>query len=218
MTEGEARSLLEAALAGDGAALAKLVALLSPVVHHRVAVVLSRLGRAGGVAKQEAKDLTQEVLLQLFRDQGRLLRTWDPARGASLTHFVGLVAQRRAISLLRGARTETPLGDSLDEIERVPAPATPPPDAQAASREHLRLLLARLQAVLSPLGLELFYRLFVHEESVEQIGAATGLTPNAIYIWRNRLIKLCHKLDADLRTASAAEATPGGALQEEASG
>src|SRR5687768_1618744 len=54
--------------------------------------------------RQEVEDLTQEVFVALFADDARALRLWDPARGASLANFVGLLAEREVASILRSGR------------------------------------------------------------------------------------------------------------------
>ncbi len=206
MHEQEEQHVVTSALAGDPVAVRRLVALLTPVVRYRAGLVLLRL-RAGGIVDhaQEVQDLTQEILLQLFQNEGRLLRTWDASKGASLRTFVGLVAQRRAISILRTRPGVERLSDDLSEIEDGAAGA-PAVDAVLASRQELEIILAQVQARLSPLGLELFYRLLCHQEPVEQICVAMGLSANAVYIWRNRLLKLVQNLAHELRD----DVTPAG--------
>lgn len=208
MHPDEERNVVAAALSGDPVAVRRLVALLTPVVKYRAGLALLRL-RPGGIVDhaQEVQDLTQEILLQLFKDGGRLLRTWDPSKGASLRTFVGLVAQRRAISILRSRSGVERLSDDLSEIESEAANATPV-DAVMASRQELQLILSRLQARLSPLGLELFYRLLCYQESIDQICASTGLSANAVYIWRNRLVKLVQVLAEEIRAESSLTELP----------
>jgi DNA-directed RNA polymerase specialized sigma24 family protein len=191
------RALRDAALTGDEDAMKRLVALLTPVVQMRVGAVLLRMkARKGADLREEVKDLTQDVFMHLFEGRGRMLQRWEPARGASLSTFVGLIAHRRAISGLRGR--DAVGGDDLPDVDTdVPADESPP-ELRAASRQELQLLLSRLQRELSPLGLDLFYRLLVHDEPIEALSASTGLTANALYIWRTRLIKLTHKLYAEL--------------------
>ena len=206
MDAQDERHAVAGALAGDPVAVRRLVALLTPVVKYRAGLVLLRL-RAGGIVDhvQEVQDLTQEILLQLFQNEGRLLRTWDASKGASLRTFVGLVAQRRAISILRTRPGVERLSDDLYEIEDSAAGA-PAVDAVLASRQELENILAQVQARLSPLGLELFYRLLCHQEPVEQICAAMNLSANAVYIWRNRLLKLVQNLAQETRD----DVTPAG--------
>src|SRR5687767_4627167 len=112
--------LVEQALARRPEAARRLVDLLCPVVQARVARVLQRAGRASGRnTRQEVDDMTQEVFATLFDDGGKALRAWQPDRGLSLQNFVGLIAERTAVSILRSGRrspwTEDPtLSTDLD--------------------------------------------------------------------------------------------------------
>lgn len=199
--------LLAAALAGDEQALARLVDRLTPVIQARVArAVLARLG--GGAAsgvRSQVEDLTQEVFLLLFAERGRVLRTWQPERGLSLENFVGLVACRRAISLLRTGRSEAWTQDpTFDEVQEEPSPEADP-ETQAASRQELRLLLERLREELSPLGWRLFDLLLIRGRGVEEVERATGMSRDALYAWRSRLRHLARRLRQELRSEIGAE-------------
>lgn len=186
------------ALAGDGAALARLVATLTPIVQARVARSLYRFRQgaaAGRDVHQEMADMTQDVFLSLFAQDARVLRGWDAGRGLSLENYVGLVAERLTISTLRSGRrspwTEDPtLAEDLD-VE--PAPQELPEQA-AAARERIGLLRGRLQEELSPQGRWLFDLLFIRELTPPQVSAETGLSADAIYAWRSRLRKLTRRL------------------------
>lgn len=189
---------IDSALRGDPAAIERLVAALSPIVQARIARTLllyRRGGAAGRDVHQEVADLTQEVFLLLFAQDGKVLRTWQPERGLTLENFVGLVAERQTVSLLRSGRRspwkEDPtLAEDLDT-----RPSLQPETAdQVASRDQLRYLLRRLKEELSPLGRHLFELLFVQELEVGEVEAATGLSADAVYAWRSRLRKLARRL------------------------
>jgi RNA polymerase sigma-70 factor, ECF subfamily len=189
---------------GSSAALAELVHLLTPVIQARVARSLLKQARThGGNIQQEVADFTQEVFVQLFSDGGRVLLAWDPERGMSLTSFVGLIAQRHICSLLRTPKN--PWRNSAREpsaFEATPADEGGSPERQAASREELQLLLDALRKRLSPLGLEMFYRLYVHKESVEDIRKATGMSAESVYQWRRRLADAAQQTSLALQRAS----------------
>jgi RNA polymerase sigma factor (sigma-70 family) len=189
-TGGDAgKQLVDRALAGDAHALRALIAGLTPVVRRRVTSVLARMRPGREVDHhQEAQDLTQDVLLNLFQHGGRALKRWDPDKGASLPHFVGLIARRQAVSALRGqsGRSRGPSHDLADLSDELPSDVVAPDD-RIASWQALGSLLDGLRVRLSPFGLDVFRRLFVDQESVDQICAAMSMTPNAVYIWRARL-------------------------------
>src|SRR5689334_11040943 len=109
--------LIRQTLGGERAAASRLLGSLYPVVQSRVARVLWRTRRsADRSVQQEVEDLTQDVFRHLFDEGGRALQSWDPARGLSLPNFVGLLAERHAVGVLRTDRrnpwTEEPTIDA----------------------------------------------------------------------------------------------------------
>jgi len=211
MAEPLTREDVDHALGGDEGAVRRLVGALTPVIQARVARVLLRR-RTGAAAsrdvRQEVEDLAQEVFLTLFADEGEVLRAWEPERGLSLANYAGLVAERRAASILRSGRRspwkEDPtLGEDLDS----PTP-DPDPETAAVSRQALAHLLERLDEELSPLGRHLFSLLFLRELPVEEVTAATAMSPDAVYAWRSRLRRLVKKLHAELSETVAPERRP----------
>lgn len=180
---------LSLALTGDDAALERLVGRLLPVVQARVARTLLRYhgGNPPESLRQVVEDAIQEVFLRLFEDDSRALRGWQPERGLSLDNFVGLLAERRVLAILRSARqnpwTEvTAEPATLDSRSRQAGPET-----TAASREGLEILLARFKEELSPLGWRVFELLFLFERTVQEVGRETCLSAAAVYAWRSRL-------------------------------
>lgn len=196
---------LDRALDGhDEPALGCLVGALTPVVQARVARKLlghrDRSGRLRDV-RQEVDDLSQEVFLALFQDDARILRSWQPGRGLSLENFVGLVAERQAVSILRSGR-RTPWREDptlADDLDR----AAGGDDGESAeealiSRDTLGRLLDRLAEELSPLGRFLFDLLLVEETPVAEAITATGMSADALYAWRSRLKRTARRLLGDL--------------------
>jgi RNA polymerase sigma-70 factor (ECF subfamily) len=204
-------ALLADTLAGQPRAARALVDLLYPVVQARVARVLLRsAGARRGNARQEVDDLTQEVFASLFEQEGRALRSWDAQRGLSLPNFVGLLAERCALSMLRsGRRTPfTSAGDEERQLDRLPEPG-PGPEPAAMSRQLLELLLDRLRLALSPLGFHLFQLLYVEERAPEEVATSARMSADAVYAWRSRLRKPANHLAAELAVAAPAAASPG---------
>lgn len=211
MDDEEIEQELQSALAGDEAALTRLVQRLTPVIQSRVArgLLLRRTGAAAGRdIRQEVEDLTQEVFLVLFADEGKVLRSWQPGRGLSLLNFVGLVAERQTASILRSGRRspwkEDPAPpEDLDQVDREGGP-----EEIVASREQLKLLLHRLTEELSPLGRHLFDLLFLRELPFEEVTRQTGMRPDAVYQWRRRLRLLVRRLLEEMSENRLAPRTP----------
>ena len=200
MGEHEDRSLLDAALDGDARSLRALVERLVPTVRARVHHVLARHGRRAQAA-QVAPDLIQHVFLMLFEGDGRRLRAWEPGRGAALSTFVGLVAEREVIAVLRRERrnpwTEAPTdGDEL--AKRLGGVADH--EHQVADRDWLNVVLDKALATLDERGLLLFQRLVVDEAGFDTVARETGTTPAALYMWKSRFGKLVREIEGDLAT------------------
>ncbi len=164
--------------------------MLTPVVQARVArglLLRRQRAAAGRDVRQEVEDFTQEVFLALFDDDGRVLRSWNPERGLSLLNFVGLVAERQTVSILRNGKRSPWKEDPTLAAELDGEVPEPGPERAAASRETLRLLLGRLREELSPLGRHLFELIFLRELPVKEVVGQTGMTSEAVYAWRSRL-------------------------------
>jgi RNA polymerase sigma factor (sigma-70 family) len=199
------RGLIGQALARDPASVRALIGRISPVIERRVASTLwQRTSRRD--VRQEVKDMTQAVFLSLFEDDGKALRAWNPDRGCPFESFVALLAHRQVISILRRGRT-SPWPDEPTEAARLDAAGddAPAPEAIVASREHLRALLDRIREDLSPIGLELFQRLIVDEEPIEEVSRKFNKSEANLYQWRSRLLKRLRALSAEILAAPTSE-------------
>jgi RNA polymerase sigma factor (sigma-70 family) len=206
-TEAEdLRELIRRALARDPASVQQLVDRISPVIERKVAATLWQRSIRRD-PRQDVRDMTQAVFVSLFEDDGKALRAWDPARGCPFDAFISLLAHRQVISILRRGKTspwpdEPTESEKLDRIEA----DSPAPEELVGSREHLRVLLDRLREELSPAGLELFQRLIVDEEPLEQLSRQTGKTQQALYQWRSRLLRRARELSSEILAAGTSEA------------
>ncbi len=194
------------ALRGDKAVLRNLVDALTPTIQSRVARVLLRTGCQGrrGSVRQEVDDLTQEVFVRLFAREGRALRTWDQARGLTLPHYVGLVAEREVISMLRSKRrslyTERPTEQAQLEASALPDETA---EMSMLTRQLATVMCERLQHTLSPLGFRVFELLFREEHSPEAVCSELGMSADALYAWRSRIRKTARELVQELSPEGA---------------
>jgi DNA-directed RNA polymerase specialized sigma24 family protein len=178
--------LVRAAVAGDRGSARSLIQRLAPTVRSRITWLLLRNRAIHAQIRQELEDLTQEVFAGLFSRGGHELLSWEPGRGMALEGFVGLLAQRRVISILRSRRR------SPFVIAPAPASEEPPISTSAAEqtlieKQLLYQLVHELRERLSPLGLEMFYRLYVWDQDLELVSRECGLSKDAVYQWRSRL-------------------------------
>ena len=208
---GVDRELVNAAIAGDRAAVQRLVARLTPVIQARVARCVLRYRPRGGHVRQDVDELAQDVFLRLFEDGGRVLQTWDPGRGLSLENFAGLIAERLAISSLRtGKRNPWREDAAEDEVLAAVPSVDATPAEEVASVDFMGRLHERLRETLTPLGMHLFNLLYVEERSVDEVCTATSLSADAVYAWRSRLRRTAQGLCRELLSETAPAArTPG---------
>jgi len=193
--------LIERALSGDAAAVRTLVDRLAPVVQKRVACAFLRGGSGGGRGiRPEVEDATQEVLLSLFSEHGKALRSWSPERGLSLEGFVGLVAQRQVLSVLRSRRRSpyTALPRAPEDLDEVRPSSRRSLHRVTEARDALSRLAEGLQRRLSPVGLDVFERMYVEQQGVEEVSRDTGLSADAIYQWRTRIKRAARETRAEL--------------------
>jgi RNA polymerase sigma-70 factor, ECF subfamily len=205
--------LVRAALARSPSACRQLVSRLTPVVHRRVAQVWMALTplRGRAVERSQLLDLTQQMLLLLFDNDGRVLARWDAGLGLSLENFVGLVTEREVASILRSGRrsawAETPTEDEVlalkpDEVE---------PERRLASRDEFVRIWRIVEERLSPRGIALLRALVIEELPIEQAAREFGMSNAALYTFRSRARALMQQARVQLN------ATTAGALVNERS-
>jgi RNA polymerase sigma factor (sigma-70 family) len=184
------RELLQRALSGDTSALRAVIVSMTPVVRARVTRVLGRsLGFGHAQFTQEVADCTQEVFMALFADDSRALRAWDAERGLSFLNFVGLVAQRKVTEIVRTRRWRAHTQEFALNDSQMTAVMSDTQVDETAPRELMQKVLARLESTLSLRAWDLFERLYLREQSVDEVCAETGLRADAVYQWRSRLAK-----------------------------
>ena len=193
-------SRLDEALGGDAAAVRELVAAFTPVIQARaVNALVRRGGKMGRDPRQELGDLVQDVLLLLFRDDGRVLRGWNAEKGLGLLGYVGLVATREIGQIVRsGRRSPWALEPWADDALEDAAGGGGDAEAAAGSRDMFDRLYERLAKELAPNALDLFRMLVVESLPIAEVCAQTGLSVDALYSWRSRLLKRARQLLAQM--------------------
>ncbi|MFK7928151.1 MAG: RNA polymerase sigma factor [Myxococcota bacterium] len=182
--------LIAAAIRREPAAARALIKRLTPVVQARVVRCLLRSSAGRGRnARQEVADLCQDTFRILFDDDAKVLRRWDPNAGLSLDNFVGLVAKRHALSILRSKKRSPWSDDPVEDVERL-ITHNDGPESIVVTQDALAHVIDELEAELSPKGWVLFQRIFVDEADIPELVTELGMTRDAIYAWRSRLGKL----------------------------
>lgn len=178
-----------------------LVLRLWPIVSARVQRVVRRK-EGMAPSRERLEDLVQEVFVSLLEADRRALKSWRTDGGLSFDNFVGLLAERRVLSLLRPgphrfvwAPDPTLTDGTADDHVAVDADF----EIRAMSRDLLNELLDRLQETLSPLGMHLFEALYVDQLAVDAAAARVGMSVEAVYKWRQRLRQCVARLAVELQ-------------------
>lgn len=174
----------------ESAALRELYEIITPSIRLSIADTLRRRVKtvARSRARHEIEDLTQDVLLALLDKRGRRLRLWDPERGLPLNRYVELVSRHLVESFLRKRERRVWENDQIDgEGFSQLADKGESPEHIVERKELLGAVLALVEAELTRQGREIFRLLVLDGLSVHDVCAQTGLTQNAVHVWRSRL-------------------------------
>lgn len=180
------------AFAGLPQSRRSLGARLLPVIDREVRIVLRPIAiRYRRDLCGTAEDLVQDIMLLLFHDNGRILRTWDPARGMQLRSFLCLVVRRYVYRRFRGFRGN-PWSSNPAEAEELAAQVddriSERPDllADIEYRLHLDSVLRTLQQELSERDWRLFTKIFLEDRKPAEVGVEEGMKENTVHKWCSR--------------------------------
>ncbi len=165
-------------------AWARLVHLYYPVVR--------RWGERAGLQPADAADVAQEVFRALAGNVGR----FDRAGGRnSFRGWVWGITRRQLLAHRRRQAAPVVGAGGTDAQERFAAvPDDTPPDASAADEaadrhDLLRRALAQLRAGVEDRTWEAFWRTAVDGHPPAAVAAELGLSVNAVYVAKARLLR-----------------------------
>ena len=180
--------VLAAYLAGDPLGPERFVAAFGGLIHDSITRFLALRVR-GRV--DLADDLTHDVFLALFRDDGRKLRTFAGRYGCSFAGWLKVVAVRLTIDRLRQDARLVALDDNTPrmlELRRTLRSENPGPDEAMQGTEIAeRLVQAMMQ--LGPKDRLLAELHFVRGRSLGEVAQLLGVTMNAAYVRKSRLLE-----------------------------
>lgn len=190
---GTVDPILAAYLAGEPGAEARLVEVHGGVVRDAVTRFLAFRTRG---RTDLADDLTHEVFVALLRDGGRKLRTFAGRHGCSFAGWLKVVAVRLVIDRLRREGRAVLLEDDtprMSQLRRSLRSEHGDPEAAmqgAETVERLERAMAQLNAkdrLLAELHL-------MRERSLEDVAEILGVTMNAAYVRKSRLLERLRRL------------------------
>ena len=160
-----------------------LVERYSPVVYAATIKVLS--SRESSAQGYDADDMSQEVFLRLFKDDNKLLRSYNPQKSAFST-WLTIVTRSTVISCLRKKRLSTvPLEENLHAV------SAESPAYQAEKPDNPTSLIP--PGLLSPRQ-ELVLKLFYDKEmAVSKISNILSITEQTVRSCRHKAIEKLRK-------------------------
>jgi RNA polymerase sigma-70 factor, ECF subfamily len=175
--------LLGHVLRHDARAWTELVRRYRPVVFRCISKIL---GRSNIMTAIDVEEVYGELLANLVRDDMRKLRLWDPARGAKLGSWIGLLAKNAAHDYLR-VHTSRPIADhDIDRAAEVDGAGNSPLDDVLLSerRERLEGMLAEY----SDKDRAFFDLYFSRGMTVEEIAVEMGISVKTVYTKKHKLL------------------------------
>ncbi len=190
--------LVAAAVADARGARERLFQEYAPAVHATISRYLARRGRG---RLDLADDLTHEVFLALFRDDARRLRRFEGRNGCSFGGWLRVVALRLAIDVLRRERRVVSLDDdgpAMTDLRRALRSADGDPELGVQGHETATQLAAAI-ATLGAKDRLLVELHLVRGASLPTVAAALGVTANAAYVRKSRVLERLRQIVGETR-------------------
>lgn len=185
----ELLTLIAAASRKDRAATRTLVERLFPIVRARVRLVQAR---RSDLRHLDAGDLVQQVFVVLLDHDARQLAQWDPARGASLEGFVGMVTEREVGNAGQRAGARQRFEVMTDAPADAPVDSSSP-EAQTTARDAVSRLGAFLEAQLPVKGRVVLKCLYSDGLDADETARVLGVNRQVVYNWQHRIRSLARE-------------------------
>lgn len=179
--------VVAAYLAGEPGAADRMVATFGGVVRDAISRFLGMRLRS---RLDLAEDLSHEVFLALFADDGRKLRTYSGRHGCSFAGWLKVVAVRLTIDRLRREARSVALDDDTPrmlELRRTLRSDAPGPEETMQGVEAAERLGQAL-AELGPKDRLLAELHLVRGRSLDDVARVLGVTMNAAYVRKSRIL------------------------------
>jgi RNA polymerase sigma-70 factor (ECF subfamily) len=158
----------------DAEAWSRFVQLYAPLLYE--------WARRTGLQEADAADLLQDVFAVLVRE----LPGFEYRPGGSFRGWLHTVLLNRWRELHRRRR---PALLTPDHLAALPADEPRPPDELEEERHLLRNALRLLQGEFEPTTWQAFHETTLRDRPVGAVAAELGVTANAVYVARSRVLK-----------------------------
>jgi len=184
--------LMSRVLARRPGAWRALEARYRRIVYRCIIMTLNRC--TIGASHADVDEVYGELQLSLLQDDMRKLRLWDPARGASLGSWLGLLAKNAARDFVRsrGSAKET----DTEQLAELSSPDGSPLDAVLA--DERRAQLSDTLAAYTERDRRFLTLYFGQGLSVEELAAEMGISEKTVYSKKHKLL---HRLAGEMAAA-----------------
>ncbi len=174
--------LLEAVLGKDEVAWKELIRRYRALMFRCITRVAAKYDAV--LSNEDANEIFGDMCFNLLRDDMRKLRAYDPARGAKLGSWLGLLAINTAYDYLRQT-SRRPMLDRLDSAPERPGDGPSALDNLLEKERwgYVNHLLAEFSAK-DRRFVELYYG---HGLLPEEVAAAMGISVKTVYSKKNKL-------------------------------
>ncbi len=186
-------TLLEQVKQGDGAGWQRLISLYRPLVLWWCRNAVAR--------PDDADDVVQEVFQTVAAKMTGFVK---PDQGGGFRAWLRAITRHKLGDYLRRVRQE-PIGaggsQAQDLLGEVPAEATPDSSAYEEPLERrilIRRALELIRADVEPRTWEAAWKTLVDDRRPAEVAAELGMTANAVYIARSRLLSRLRQELSDL--------------------
>jgi RNA polymerase sigma-70 factor (ECF subfamily) len=144
--------------------------------------------RRAGLSEEDAADAVQDIFTRLVQELPRF--TYDPGR--RFRGYLYTVARNHLRNRLTRARGVPIAADAFPDYL-----AAPDPVEEVWEREHRQFVVRRaleiMRADFEPATWQACWQLVVDGRPAAEVGAALGLTANAVYLARLRVLRRLHR-------------------------
>jgi RNA polymerase sigma-70 factor (ECF subfamily) len=172
----------------DPEAWKRLVHLYTPLVYAWC--------RRSGLQEADAQEVGQEVFTAVAQGIGRFRRE---SQGDTFTGWLRVITRNKLHDFRRSLHP-TVVAGGIDRLAAAPAPAEDVDLLESDAAALRQRCIEAIKCAFSPAHWDAFWRLTVEGQTAQEAGAALGLSENAVYLAKSRILRRFREEFAELFT------------------
>lgn len=197
MLSQTSESLLEGLRAGDRGAWHRLWQCYAPLI--------AAYARRAQLSDPDAADVVQETLIAVHRAFAEMTSPFDRTQGrfrhwlgGIVRHKIDDVRRQRARRVRSGGAAQ--IGPNIDLAELAAPPSNDVWDVEW-QRNTLRRALEQVATEVEPVIFQAFWLYVIEDQPAEQVAKLLGVSRNAVYISKCRVLRRLHGAVAEITAA-----------------